>query len=527
MPAYRSIALALLAAAPAPQPSTPTRTKVAVLALEAGPGVDPKVAELVSQTFVATIQQRRGFQVMSSKDIETALGFERQKALLGCTDGSCLAELGGALGVDYLVKGSLGHIGGSLLFNADALNMHTNLIEQRYSQRLKGGTDEVFLDVLAPAVDALFPAGGVPVRPPAVDAGSARSSGELNPARPASLRPELKGQHPRLFLLPADLPALKKRTTAPALAQEWANLTAAADERLKHSPPPNDVPGLIAGHANLPVLAFAWLGSGNAAYLQAARAEAVALAQAEWPGDGQQQTQAQYSIAVTYDILYPSLDAKERAAIRAGMEKHCGALYEQTRPLKGWAQAAYSERGIHGYGALAICALALLDESPSAQAWLDAARAGMQAVAGRLVPDGADHEGPTYASQSLRMLTLYADALERDTGSDEGFQIPWLKQYPRYRAYVLMPDLKSLPSFGDSAPQEGVLLSDVLTRLANKNSDGLAAWQASVDRKELPKSWRVFDFLWEPSQTPRPPDGMPPSAVFPDLGVAVLRTGWG
>jgi hypothetical protein len=125
------------------------------------------------------------------------------------------------------------------------------------------------------------------------------------------------------------------------------------------------------------------------------------------------------------------------------------------------------------------------------------------------------------------MLTVYADALERDTGSEEGFQIPWLKQYPRYRAYVLMPDMKSLPSFGDSAPQEGVLISDVLTRLANKNSDGLAAWQASVDRKELPKSWRVFDFLWDASQTPRSPDGMPPSAVFSDLGVAVLRTGWG
>jgi hypothetical protein len=239
------------------------------------------------------------------------------------------------------------------------------------------------------------------------------------------------------------------------------------------------------------------------------------------------QSQATYSLAFAYDLLYPSLGAHERAAVRAGVEKHCAALYEVARPPRSWAQAAYSWRGIHGYTALTFCALAIFDESAAAPAWLDTARAGMQAVASHLDPDGADHEGPTYASQSLHWLGLYADALERDTGSDEGFQIPWLKQYPRYRAYTLMPDLKSLAPFGDAAPLEGALVSDVLTRLANKNSDGLAAWQAAIDRKEMPKRWRIFDFVWDPVQPPRPPDGLPTSAVFSDLGVAVMRTGWG
>jgi hypothetical protein len=534
LPAYRPIALALIAAASAPPPAPPVKTKVAVLALEAGPGVDPKIAELVSQTFVATLQQRRDFQVMSSKDVETALGFERQRQLLGCSQGSCLAELGGALGVDYLVKGSLGHLGGSLLFNADALNMRTNLVEQRFSQRLRGSSDEAFLDVLAPAVDALFPAPGIPVvrAPPqvlpAADAGAPKApAGELTPSRPASLRPELKGQHPRLSFLAADLPRLKKRTAAPELAQEWASLRGAADDHLQHSPPLNDTAGLFHAHANLPVMAFAYLGSGDATYLQAARAQTVALASAEWPADLEVQTQASYSVAFAYDMLFPSLDPRERAAIRSGLEKHCAAVYEVTRPPKSWAAAAYSWRGAHGYAALAFCALAIFDESAAAQLWLDTARAGMQAVAGRLDPDGADHEGPTYASQALHWLGIYADALERDTGSDEGFRIPWLRQYPRYRAYTLMPDRKSLPPFGDAAPQESALISDVLTRLASHNSDGLAAWQAAIDRKELPKRWRIFDFVWEPTQPPRPPDGLPPSAVFPDLGVAVLRTGWG
>src|SRR5262249_37444764 len=39
-------------------------------------------------------------------DISAALGAERQKQLMGCTESSCLAELGGAMGADYLVRGS-------------------------------------------------------------------------------------------------------------------------------------------------------------------------------------------------------------------------------------------------------------------------------------------------------------------------------------------------------------------------------------------------------------------------------------
>jgi hypothetical protein len=40
------------------------------------------------------------------------VGFGRQKKMLGCAeDATCLAEIGGALGVDYVLTGSLGRLG--------------------------------------------------------------------------------------------------------------------------------------------------------------------------------------------------------------------------------------------------------------------------------------------------------------------------------------------------------------------------------------------------------------------------------
>ena len=57
-----------------------------------------------------------GFDVVGRSEIFRAmLGFEKQRQAVGCTeDASCLAEIGGALGVDYILIGSLGQTLGAL-----------------------------------------------------------------------------------------------------------------------------------------------------------------------------------------------------------------------------------------------------------------------------------------------------------------------------------------------------------------------------------------------------------------------------
>ena len=40
------------------------------------------------------------------------LSMEQQKQALGCDDDSCLAQLGGALGVPYLFSADVGALGG-------------------------------------------------------------------------------------------------------------------------------------------------------------------------------------------------------------------------------------------------------------------------------------------------------------------------------------------------------------------------------------------------------------------------------
>lgn len=97
--------------------------KLLVLDLTAG-GVGPEIASALTDAAAAEISARGFFQVVTSRDLQTLIGLERQKQLLGCSEeaGSCLAELGGALGAKVVLSGSVTRLGPNLQLNLQALD---------------------------------------------------------------------------------------------------------------------------------------------------------------------------------------------------------------------------------------------------------------------------------------------------------------------------------------------------------------------------------------------------------------------
>lgn len=147
---------AALVAGWAPQAAAQPKMRVAIMRLKALGGVKSDAAQVVTSQLSSAVQAR-GYQVMSSDEIEAKLGLERQRALLGCAESSCLAEIGDALGVDKLISGSLATVGASAVISLSLINNHSGTVEYRYSQRVKNASEEAFLDLVPTAVSALFP----------------------------------------------------------------------------------------------------------------------------------------------------------------------------------------------------------------------------------------------------------------------------------------------------------------------------------------------------------------------------------
>ena len=155
---------ALVSEAAAPQITTTRELDGAVIQSVAvprmeGSGVQPHFVEILSQTAVDSASRVTHLKVVGAADIEALLGFEKQKDLLGCDSASCMAEIGGALGVDALLRIQLGKLGETFALSATLIHIAAATPVVRGTLRVAGPPD-----ALLPAVEALV--GGVlePVR---------------------------------------------------------------------------------------------------------------------------------------------------------------------------------------------------------------------------------------------------------------------------------------------------------------------------------------------------------------------------
>lgn len=125
---------------------------VAVFALPAR-GLDQAVADAVTDSMVDELRTSHAFsRVVGSRELEAALGLEKQRQVLDCTTESCIAQIAGALGVDQLLTGAITRVGESYVLSLRLVDARTGLGVSGLTRRLKGTTEEALLDAVHPAV---------------------------------------------------------------------------------------------------------------------------------------------------------------------------------------------------------------------------------------------------------------------------------------------------------------------------------------------------------------------------------------
>lgn len=136
--------------------SASKKTKVLVVGLTAK-AIDQDTVDLFCDSIVGELRKRQGLQVSDRADIAAVIGAEREKQLLGCSDGQCMAELGGALGAEYMVRGDVGRVG-------KVLKVHLVMSDQKgaptatVSELIKSEANEAFFDKVPKFVDQLLAA---------------------------------------------------------------------------------------------------------------------------------------------------------------------------------------------------------------------------------------------------------------------------------------------------------------------------------------------------------------------------------
>jgi TolB-like protein len=116
---------------------------IAVLEFASKGGVTQKQMEALEDMLTTEIRGLGGFRVIAGTDIRAVMRFEENKRMVGCDDESCAAEVGGALGVRWVLTGNVSLFGQTYLLNMKMIDTQRMQIAASVSKKIKGGQDEL------------------------------------------------------------------------------------------------------------------------------------------------------------------------------------------------------------------------------------------------------------------------------------------------------------------------------------------------------------------------------------------------
>ena len=142
------------------------------------------VGLVIYEVLLARLKESGVFSsVIGGSDIAAMVDMEQQKAALGCDDTNCLAELGGALGVPYLMDSSLSKVGNQFVLTLKILAVEDAKVAARKVAMVKdeaqliASLEKIITEALSVLVQGKAPAAKAPAAAvPAVTAKADRKS---------------------------------------------------------------------------------------------------------------------------------------------------------------------------------------------------------------------------------------------------------------------------------------------------------------------------------------------------------------
>ncbi|MCK5687854.1 PEGA domain-containing protein, partial [Myxococcota bacterium] len=106
-------------------------------------GVSKEIAQNLTQILSTEVKRVEGTSVIGRDDLLAMIQLDSDKSMLGCDDDSCMAELGGALGVDKLIVGNVGKLAESYVITLRLINARQAVVDNRVTESFKGEEDQL------------------------------------------------------------------------------------------------------------------------------------------------------------------------------------------------------------------------------------------------------------------------------------------------------------------------------------------------------------------------------------------------
>jgi TolB-like protein len=121
---------------------------IAVMEFTSKGGVTQDQMDALSDMLSNQIRSMGNYKVIGKSDIHSMLTMEEQRQRLSsCTDQSCLAEIGGALGARWVVVGNVSLFGKTYLLNLKLIDVAGASVASGVSRSIEGGEDKLLAEL--------------------------------------------------------------------------------------------------------------------------------------------------------------------------------------------------------------------------------------------------------------------------------------------------------------------------------------------------------------------------------------------
>ena len=369
----------------------------------------------------------------------------------------------------------------------------------------------------------------------------------------STLKKELEGIHPRVYLTQSEIEALKVK--AVSQKELWAKALSRVRALTVEPALAPAQARRVQNHVGLgiPEAALAYKITGEEKYLKAAKKYMDAAVSYEIWGYAYNKPNVDlaaghllYGLGWGYDLLYHDLSEEERLNYKTKLIRQARLLYDFYKPAEGKTYAYSQNHTFIPMSGLAVTAYALAGETPEAKDWAALARAIFEGVLATYSKDGFYYEGVEYWIFSTPWLLHYMDVQYHATGENLYAAVPGFKLMHKYIAHANLPGAETHFDYGDTytgnltrakksedyfrerIDGQFVTSYNVLYKLAsqyqNGEAQGVANWLKSKGQLSAEEMWY---FIWyDPSIESFPIEKQKSWHYFSDHDVVFWRSSW-
>ncbi len=405
-----------------------------------------------------------------------------------------------------------------------------------FGDEMKAPAHTIWVDDITAQLGGPMAAAPVPPPPPPPVVPAADPA----PDEPVDIIPELRGKHPRLLFSAEDIPAMRERIAGPSKVFFDKMLA-----YLQACKPPDHTRWVTdatdaqrQGVWRLPTVALHYVLTGEQASLENALGfMRKFLETPDWEttserNSGMGAANIMVGAALAYDWLYDSLAPDFRERFRRKLLNHArwqyyGGHLNGNKATAYWQSDPQNNHRWHRDAGLALCALAVAGDGPGWEWILSKTREELEFVHQWLPEDGSCHESPSYMVFGMPYLVLAFDAADRCLGT-QFLRHAYFRNNPLFRMHTLLPGFTDAFCFGDAGGTG--FINDYAFRCTAIHELGdlqnaLMQFHAADPETSFNYGW--FSVIWFDTSLEGSIEDVPTNALYPDLGLALVRDGWG